>query len=58
VLRSRWASLSGSWQDFVRTKFEREYWRDFESTVPSALESLKRATEEVDRIVREAEGLG
>ena len=44
-LRGQWTDTRASWLDAVANRFEREFWREWEDTLPSAIAALEELEE-------------
>jgi hypothetical protein len=53
MLRMEWQRACEQWDDPVRHRLEREIWREFESTVPMALDELRNLSELIAKAQRE-----
>lgn len=50
VLRQQWQATCALWRDQARHSFNRQFWKEWERTVPTAL----RAMEELDQVLSQA----
>ena len=48
-LQEVWMAVDDTWHDAVRVGFEKEYWRELEDIVPSALAAMKELDEAIKR---------
>lgn len=53
MLRMEWQRTCEQWDDPVRHRLEREVWREFEDTVPAALDGLRNLSELIAGAYRE-----
>jgi|Deesub1362B_J571_1020462.scaffolds.fasta_scaffold74138_2 hypothetical protein len=53
ALRGQWRTTCDLWNDPVRRRFEREFWQEFERTVPAAMEQMRRLAEVIAQARRE-----
>ena len=52
LLREQWQATRYDWQDAVATRFEKEYWREYEEVLPLLLRELLELDETVERAFR------
>lgn len=45
LLQRQWQSTCASWNDPVSQRFEREFWQDFERTVPAMMDEMQKLAE-------------
>jgi len=55
MLRTEWQRACERWDDPVRYHLEREVWQEFESTIPTDLDELRKLSELIERAHRELE---
>ncbi|MBC8447092.1 MAG: hypothetical protein H8D78_05020 [Chloroflexi bacterium] len=53
VLQGQWHTACGLWDDPVQRRFEREFWQEFERTVPVAMKQMRRLAEVIAQARRE-----
>ena len=41
TLQQQWRTTCGLWNDPVQRRFEREFWHEWECTVPSTLDAMQ-----------------
>ena len=51
-LRIQWEKTSAQWNDRAREQYEREFWQEYESVVPSALRAMQSLNEIIDQARR------
>lgn len=48
MLQQQWRTSCGLWNDPVRHRFEREFWREWEQVVPATLDAMQQLAEVVN----------
>jgi hypothetical protein len=49
VLQDTWDGVRAEWRDAVAARFERDFWSEWETTVPPLLELLETLNEALDQ---------
>lgn len=55
TLSRRWATLAEGWRDEGHHRFERDYWRRFETEMPTWLKDIEEISQALQRVERELE---
>lgn len=53
ALRQQWGAARDLWNDPVRQRFEREFWHEFEQTLPTVLDEMMRLAHVVEKARRQ-----
>lgn len=53
ALQRQWHTTEAQWLDRVQHRFRREFWAEYEQTVPAALKELDSLDRIIERIRRE-----
>jgi uncharacterized protein YukE len=52
-LQDRWQAAAEQWRDAVQRRFEREFWQEYERTLPPVLHQMDRLAEVIAQARRE-----
>lgn len=52
ALQSQWNDTSSQWNDEARHSFEKEFWQEFDTIVPSVIDEMAKLADVLDRAQR------
>jgi hypothetical protein len=53
ALQGQWRTSCELWDDPVHWRFEREFWREFDRTIPATMEQMRRLADVIAQARRE-----
>lgn len=54
-LQAQWSQCRGTWNDVVADRFERDFWSDWQSSLPEAIRVLRTLEEALERTEKDLE---
>lgn len=55
LLQAQWSECRSTWNDVVAERFERDFWTEWQSSLPEAVHVLKILEEALERAERDLE---